>query len=322
MSRRSETSARLGWGLTCALVLVACALALVGCGLMPGMAAASTLRYGISGTSTSQNWAGYAAHDTGVAFRKVSGTWRIPTGACTANEQGYSAFWVGLGGYSLNSDALEQIGTELDCRANGGEKLSAWYELVPAPSRTVRLKLNAGDLLSASVIVAGSQVTLKLNDRSSGRKFTKTITDHTVDATSAEWIAEAPSQCFNADRCLPLPLADFGSVKFSRSYAQTEAGKAGSITDSLWHTTKIVLNAGARPFVGYGGTNDNAGAVATPSALTSGGKTFSVKWTQGTAEAVPPGSQGGGGPPAFAGASVRRGERLVQDVRRGFSPPR
>ena len=47
------------------------------------------------------------------------------------------AIWVGLGGYSLTSGELEQIGTEADCDAHGRASYYVWYELVPAdPVRT------------------------------------------------------------------------------------------------------------------------------------------------------------------------------------------
>src|ERR1700737_4151987 len=65
-------------------------------------------------TSTSANWAGFAVHKPGVNFHKVTGTWVQPTASCTPGSQSYSAFWVGIGGYYLNSSALEQVGTEID----------------------------------------------------------------------------------------------------------------------------------------------------------------------------------------------------------------
>ena len=51
-----------------------------------------------------------------------------------------AAFWVGLGGYNANSQALEQAGTASDCDATSGEpSYYAWYELVPDPSVTTKL---------------------------------------------------------------------------------------------------------------------------------------------------------------------------------------
>ena len=58
---------------------------------------------------------------------------------CTAGIPAYSAFWVGLGGYASTARKhLEQVGTEADCDSNGVAHYSAWYELVPQASVTVR----------------------------------------------------------------------------------------------------------------------------------------------------------------------------------------
>ena len=84
-------------------------------------------------TVTSDNWSGYAVHGSGVTFRSVSGTWVQPESTCVSGTKTYSAFWVGIGGYSLTSSGLEQVGTELDCSSDGTAVLSAWYELVPGP---------------------------------------------------------------------------------------------------------------------------------------------------------------------------------------------
>ena len=74
-------------------------------------------------TSVSSNWSGYAvagsAPDVSTTFTSVSGQWVQPTASCTSSRSTYSAFWVGLGGFSESSQALEQIGTSADCTASG-----------------------------------------------------------------------------------------------------------------------------------------------------------------------------------------------------------
>jgi hypothetical protein len=80
-------------------------------------------------TTTSSNWAGYAVHHPGVSFRQVSGTWTQPNATCIPGQSTYSAVWVGIGGYKPTSNALEQIGTEVDCNRAGNTVSSAWYEL-------------------------------------------------------------------------------------------------------------------------------------------------------------------------------------------------
>src|SRR5579875_660557 len=109
-------------------------------------------------STDSTNWAGYAIHHSGVRFDKVLGSWVQPAPTCTAGEPTYSSIWVGIGGYSLSSQALEQIGTEADCSAAGRVVTSAWYELVPSPSRNLALKVSPGDRISAEVSIAGDDV--------------------------------------------------------------------------------------------------------------------------------------------------------------------
>src|SRR5947209_25549 len=103
----------------------------------------------LADTSASANWAGYAVHHPGISFRTVSASWTQPTAACTPGNPTYSAYWVGLGGFSATSRALEQIGTETDCNFAGDAVLSAWYELVPAPSTPIRLAVRPGDAVTA-----------------------------------------------------------------------------------------------------------------------------------------------------------------------------
>ena len=107
--------------------------------------------------SVSSNWSGYAV--SGASFSSVSGSWTQPAATCTSGNTS-AAFWVGLGGNSDGSQALEQIGTSSDCSANGTAVYSAWYELVPAASVPIKLKLAAGNKLRASVKVSGSNITL------------------------------------------------------------------------------------------------------------------------------------------------------------------
>lgn len=229
-----------------------------------------------SSTSVSTNWSGYAIHRTHVKFRKVTGEWIVPTGACQPGTSAYSAFWTGLGGYRLNSRALEQVGTELNCTAAGQVKLSAWYELVPAPSRRIRMVLAAGDLIRGKVVVAGSKVWLTLSDLSRNETFKKAVRDASTDITSAEWIAEAPSACLDASSCRILPLADFGSLSFSDAGAETTRFHSGPISSGRWTSTMIVLGSAYGSQYVSGG---NGSALATPTALTADGRGFTIVYT-------------------------------------------
>ena len=113
-------------------LLGAAAAVLSSLAAVPATAGAATA------STTSSNWAGYAVTSQGssqaVRFRRVTGTWVVPSGSCTRGSPSYSAAWIGVGGFDETSTALEQIGTEFDCKGSGRASYSAWYELVPAAS--------------------------------------------------------------------------------------------------------------------------------------------------------------------------------------------
>jgi hypothetical protein len=228
----------------------------------------------VADASLSSNWAGYAVHRAGVSFRAVSATWRQPAAHCTTPYSTYEASWVGIGGYNRNSNALEQIGTELDCSGSGAVTSAAWYELVPAPSRRIRMTVEPGDTISASVTVVGHRVTLKLTDRTRQRSFYRTVTVASVDVRSAEWIVEAPSSCAGNNSCRTLPLTDFGTVSFSGANATTTTGRRGSISHGPWGTSRITL----APAGGASIANGVAGQ-AKPTALSGGGSAFQVAYS-------------------------------------------
>ncbi len=236
-------------------------------------------------TTTSTNWSGYAVHPTDARFRAATASWRQPTASCLSATDTYSSFWVGIGGYLKSSTALEQIGTELDCRADGGQTSSAWYELVPADSHAIRMTISSGDRLTASVTVLGSRVTVALADTTRDERFTRTIVDRSLDLTSADWIAEAPSDCDGPD-CTILPLADFGSARFLAAAATTTAGVADSLTRAPWTRTRITLGSHSFTAADSGAGDTQTSVTATPSALTSGGGAFNVAYGSTVAAAV------------------------------------
>jgi peptidase A4-like protein len=272
--------------------------------ILTSLLAAGTLAFAavptdaVAASSTSSNWSGYVARRTGTKFRHVAATWKQPSVACTSSDPTYSAIWVGLGGYSAGSSALEQIGTEVDCNASGRQVSAAWYELVPSPSKGIRMTVKPGDVISASVTVAGHRVALDLADRTRHTSFAKTVTEATVDASSADWIVEAPSICFNDETCRTLSLANFGSVQFTGASAQTASGAKGSISSRLWGTTRITLAPDGRTYIANG-----IAGKSTPSPLKKGGSAFEVNYGQTT---VNPGI------PLSKLASVARATSTVQ----------
>ena len=273
-------------------VLLISAIAAAFGGWMPAPSAAAS-----ASSSTSSNWAGYVVHRSGIRFRRVSGSWAVPTATCTPGIPAYSASWVGIGGFSTRSQGLEQAGTDSDCGSAGQAVYSAWYELLPAGAVTVHVNVHPGDRIDASVEISGQRARLHLIDRTTGRSFTATRRVPVLDQTSADWIEEAPASCSGGFRCIPTPLANFGSVTFSRASATSARGHTGTISSPAWSATKITLGgdgAGRRP--SFGG--EVVFGTAVPSDLSASGSAFTV--TYQTAQPVPMPNP----PPTLPGGSL------------------
>ena len=249
----------------------------------------------------SENWSGYVAGTggQGTQFKTVSGSWVVPTANCTAsNSPTYSAFWIGLGGAG-NTEALEQDGTESNCGADGTASYYAWYELVPKAPVRVDLPVSAGDHISSKVTVDGTSVSVWLSDETSGQTFSKTLSMSNPDVSSAEWIAEAPSQCDGSlSSCTPLPLTNFGTAQFTSSSATDTDGHTGPISDPEWAATAVTLSpdAGNMGFEGASLSSTGSTGGATPSALSTDGSAFSVAYSSdgGAAQSGSAGGYGAG----------------------------
>ncbi len=271
--------------------------------------------------ATSANWSGYVAGGStsngSQQFSSVSGSWVEPKADCSSGGSD-AAFWVGLGGASQDSGALEQTGTQINCSGGGSGQHYAWYEMVPAAPVKLDVPINAGDHISARVTVDSSNVTVTLANQTTGQSSTKTLHVDNIDVSSAEWIAEAPSQCQGdsatpaAGNCTPVPLANFGTVKFTGATA-TANGSTGTISSSNWAAQAVQLNGGGSSDVGdsgvmYPGSSDASSASASPSSLSSDGSSFSVAVQGAGSQATSspsaygdPGSGYGGGDPYGAG---------------------
>jgi hypothetical protein len=250
------------------LIALGAGAACCGQAAMPSAASAAT--------SVSTNWGGYAATaSTAGRFRRVVGTWRVPTVNCNSGNATYSAEWVGLGGFVAGSRSLEQTGTEVDCTRSGRAVYSAWYELVPALAKSVSMKVHPGDSITAAVSVSGKRVSLELRNRTTGKRFAKKLGMSSPDVSSAEWIVEAPEGCTSSGSCTQLPLANFGAVPFTQARATTATGHSGSISDARWKVTQVVLSQSGG---GPGTVNVSSAPGALASVLRSGGSAFTMTY--------------------------------------------
>jgi Peptidase A4 family len=236
----------------------------------------------------SSNWAGYVVTGPGstsmtasedMTYTDVTGQWVQPKATCRARTPTSLAIWVGLGGYSLSSQELEQVGTSSDCDEHGTPSYYIWYELVPADPVTLKLKIGPGDTIVSVVKANGSDILLQVTDRTRRTRFTRDLSMSSPDLTSAEWIAEAPTLCNDSGFCKQLPLTRFHSFAFTRTYA-TGNSAGGTITSPGWTSTALQLVPRSRRF--FGDRNDSTAAAgdagAFPSALETDGTGFTVTW--------------------------------------------
>ncbi|MGZ4411558.1 MAG: G1 family glutamic endopeptidase, partial [Gaiellaceae bacterium] len=281
MNRRTPRTHRLA--------AVALAALATGCALAAGSASAATptvaktravVTGGTATSQTSTNWAGYAitsSSQAAKAFTSVSGRWVQPSVDCTQTSPAFAAFWIGLGGFSAGSQALEQIGTQASCDPSGGASYSIWYEVIPAPSVPIPLTVEPGDTVAAGVTIKRHTVTLTIRDLTKGTSFRKQLHMAVPDGSSAEWIAEAPSACDGRGGCQVVPLADFGSVAFTNA-ATRVAGHLGTIFDFAWTPTAINLQSDSAQPVGNTLDQSSSTVSAITSPVSSDGRSFSVSW--------------------------------------------
>jgi hypothetical protein len=240
----------------------------------------------------SSNWSGYVAMgfgstpataSPGMSFTTVAGQWIEPKVTCSSGTPTSSSVWVGLGGYSVTSNELEQAGTEADCDLDGTPNYYVWYELVPASSVTVKsMKVFPGDVVWASIAVERNDVLVQVTDKTRDRHFSRRLQMASPDLSTAEWIVEAPARCglVQTAGCSQSELTNFGKVSFSHTKAVGN-GTTGTITGSSWTTTALQLAPnGSRHFGSPSGRENAAGgAGAMTSALWNGGRCFSVTWS-------------------------------------------
>jgi hypothetical protein len=216
------------------------------------------------GSVESENWSGYAA--TGTGFTNAQGSWVVPKVSCAKTLEAYSAFWVGIDGYS--SDTVEQTGTMSLCFLTEPEYY-AWYEFYPAASVEITsVPVTPGDTISASVTYNGSDFTITITNETTGKTYSKSGTVSGAQRSSAEWIAEAPSSTSGV-----LPLADFGTVSFGDDYTgvvntnyATDDSITGPISDFGTAVEEITM------------VSSKGKTEAVPSALSTDGSSFTVAW--------------------------------------------
>ena len=209
---------------------------------------------------SSSNWAGYAATGAAGSFTSVSASWTQPTSSCAGGSQ-YAAFWVGLDGYT--SKTVEQIGTEADCTGPGPQtpQYYAWYEVFPGAAMNFTNPVSPGDTFTGTVTSQGNdEFRLVLEDITQGWTQTINATQTGADLSSAEAIAEAPSNISGGSSV--LPLTDFGSVNFTGVTANgTSLDTLDPVQISMPDTSVAGMASDGSFSVTYAGTSGNDAAT-------------------------------------------------------------
>lgn len=217
--------------------------------------------------SDSTNWSGYAV--TGSSFTSAKGSWIVPTVNCSATPSTYAAFWVGIDGWTSNT--VEQTGTDSDC-SGSSPSYYAWYEFYPKGSYLISsVPVSPGNKISADVVYNGSEFTITITNETTGATFSKSAKVNSAKRSSAEWIAEAPC-CGSAGSI--LPLSDFGTVDFGQDY--TDVTSTNYATDSTITGPISDFGTGVNESIMV---SSKGVTEATPSALSTDGSSFTVKWS-------------------------------------------
>lgn len=224
--------------------------------------------------SCSTNWAGYAVTGAAGSVSQVEGSWVIPSVTCPKKGSTYAALWAGIDGYG--SDTVEQTGILIQC-SNGKATYSAWYEFYPAASY----------ILTGFTISKGQKISVKVSYSTTTGLFTTTITNENTQQSystsaavsgakrsSAEWITERPEVC-STTTCELTTLSNFGTADYGYDYtsvSNTNYATVGSQTGQISSfSSEVAISM-------VSSSSSKASTLARPSALSSDGTSFSMKY--------------------------------------------
>jgi hypothetical protein len=184
----------------------------------------------------------------GNTYSEVSGHWVVPTLYCRHNGTSETAFWVGLDGYSNNSE--EEAGVLVLCIASS-LRMDTFYAIPGLTGPQIMgTSVTAGDKIRASVAVTGTTYKFKVTDANNpANSFseTKTCPAATCPDKSAEWMTGPGNLTYGMTRFRPWKLMS----------ATVTSGSTTGVISTFPH--------------------QNRNNYASP--LTSSGAGFTVKWS-------------------------------------------
>lgn len=184
----------------------------------------------------SPNWEGYVIAGPVGSIQNISGSWIVPSVACSQTPDSVSASWIGIDGWVSNT--VEQIGTISSCFGSMAY-YQPWYEFYPQDyMQSINEYIQPGDTISANVSTSGGIYYLSMCDASQGWCYqtSGTVNGGAAD-NSAEWITEAYSSCAGGiSSCQEQPLANFGRTNYGEDYtgsASTNYAQIGGVSGPI-----------------------------------------------------------------------------------------
>jgi len=247
---------------------------LIGVPLSSVAAASASPIIRVGNGAQSSNWSGYAVTGATGSITSVQGTWVVPAVTCGSGETSYSAFWVGIDGFT--STTVEQTGTDSDC-SHGVPTYYAWFEFYPKASKSIStVPIHAGDKVGASVTFASGKFKIGIKDFTTGKTFGSSSAVSGAARSSAEFIVEAPSICVLV-KCHLASLSNFGTAGFGSD----NTGISSSINCA------VGVNGAVAALGTYGSAiqeitmvsqNNPSIVKSLPSAVSADGTSFTVQW--------------------------------------------
>jgi len=167
---------------------------------------------------------------------------------------------------------VEQIGTESDCDGTTA-KYYAWYQLYPAGQVVLgNFPVSPGNKIGAYVEVnTDGEFELNIHNFTTGQDFMTTKSAPGAMRTSAEWIAEAPSNTKGGIE----PLADFGRANYGKDYNASDPNSCIATDSSITNGPIAAFGADVQKITMISSSNV---VEAVPTALTPDGAAFRVNW--------------------------------------------
>ena len=194
---------------------------------------------GSSGSQTTLFQSGYMAqapYGQGQSFSRMSASWTVPTVTCPPGANTEASQWPGISG----NTTVVQDGTQEAC-VSGIPEYSAWCELYGDGGKNAygpacdvgpndRNPVSPGDAITASISISGSIWTLSMANTTQRWGWSITFPNPSpgLGQSDAEVVVECPTNSLPPS-CSGYPLADFGTVRFTRATADLD-GRTTSLS--------------------------------------------------------------------------------------------